>query len=191
VVNRWLLVIAIRLYQLTRPLFPWRPPCKCNPGGPSCSERGLALARQGAAGAAIRKSFGALTITAALVMILGASGGGCAGSSHHGPPASGLIGQEQQYAQTIGHYTDAEMSCLISLWNQESGWSAWAVNSSSGAYGIPQALPAAWGHPFQLGYWRSQIRWGIWYIATGNANGYDGNPCNAWTWDNDHGLEGY
>ena len=36
---------------------------------------------------------------------------------------------------------DDQFSCLVSLWNRESGWRADAYNPWSGAYGIPQALP--------------------------------------------------
>ena len=35
-----------------------------------------------------------------------------------------------------------QFSCLVSLWNKESGWRTDAANSS-GAYGIPQALPGS------------------------------------------------
>jgi SLT domain-containing protein len=62
---------------------------------------------------------------------------------------------------------------LLSLWNQESGWSAYAVNKSSGAYGIPQSL--GHGHPYNLGDYKAQVMWGINYIA-----GRYGNSQNAW-----------
>lgn len=72
-----------------------------------------------------------------------------------------------------------EYSCLVALWNRESGWNVYAHNSSSGAYGIPQALPgdkmAAVG-----GDWATnpatQILWGLGYIAAR----YD-TPCGAWS----------
>ena len=32
---------------------------------------------------------------------------------------------------------DSEFSCLVALWNKESGWRVNAYNASSGAYGIP------------------------------------------------------
>ncbi len=38
---------------------------------------------------------------------------------------------------------DSEFSCLESLWTRESSWNYQAENASSGAYGIPQALPGA------------------------------------------------
>jgi hypothetical protein len=59
------------------------------------------------------------------------------------------------------------------LWNQESGWNAYAVNPSSGAYGIPQSL--GHGHPYDLGDYKAQIRWGDAYISQRY-----GNPANAW-----------
>jgi hypothetical protein len=59
------------------------------------------------------------------------------------------------------------------LWNQESGWNAYAVNPSSGAYGIPQSL--GHGHPYDLGDYKAQIRWGDAYISQRY-----GNPQNAW-----------
>jgi hypothetical protein len=64
-------------------------------------------------------------------------------------------------------------SDLLALWNQESGWNAYAVNASSGAYGIPQSL--GHGHPYNLGDYKAQIMWGINYIA-----GRYGNSQGAW-----------
>lgn len=63
----------------------------------------------------------------------------------------------------------------VALWNQESGWNAYAVNPASGAYGIPQALPGVWDHPYALGDYQAQVRWGDAYIS-----GRYGNPQNAW-----------
>lgn len=83
---------------------------------------------------------------------------------------------EQSYAFSLfGQYgwgADQQQP-LVSLWNQESGWNANAVNPSSGAYGIPQAL--GHGHPYNLGDYKAQIRWGLSYIA-----GRYGNPAGAW-----------
>ena len=71
-----------------------------------------------------------------------------------------------------------QFSCLSALWAQESGWNMYAENPSSGAYGIPQALPAskmASAGPD----WRSdaatQISWGLGYIRA-----LYGSPCAAW-----------
>jgi TP901 family phage tail tape measure protein len=68
------------------------------------------------------------------------------------------------------------------LWNRESGWNQLAYNPSSGATGIPQALPynkmprSAW-LPSQGGSANvhAQETWGIGYIQ-----GRYGNPSNAW-----------
>lgn len=73
---------------------------------------------------------------------------------------------------------DGEFSCLDQLWQKESGWRWNAENSSSGAYGIPQALPgskmATAGDDWQTNP-ATQISWGLGYIA----NRY-GTPCGAW-----------
>ncbi|MEU6726271.1 transglycosylase SLT domain-containing protein [Nonomuraea wenchangensis] len=71
-----------------------------------------------------------------------------------------------------------EFRCLDQLWTRESNWNHHAYNRSSGAYGIPQALPA--GKMSGAGRdWRSnpetQIRWGLAYIK-----GRYGRPCGAW-----------
>ena len=71
-----------------------------------------------------------------------------------------------------------QFSCLDSLWNAESGWNVSASNPSSGAYGIPQALPgskmASAGPDWQTNA-ATQIRWGLGYIQ-----GLYGSPCGAW-----------
>lgn len=70
-----------------------------------------------------------------------------------------------------------QFSCLDSLWERESGWNVYASNSS-GAYGIPQALPGS-KMGANGGNWRNdattQITWGLSYI-----DGRYGDPCNAW-----------
>jgi hypothetical protein len=78
-------------------------------------------------------------------------------------------------------WNSSEFSCLDALWSRESGWDSSAQNASSGAYGIPQALPGSKMATFGSD-WASnpatQIAWGLDYIA----NSY-GSPCGAWaTW---------
>lgn len=62
--------------------------------------------------------------------------------------------------------------CLEVLWDHESDWDAYAVNESSGAAGIPQAL--GHGAVFALGDARAQIEWGLDYIDERY-----GSPCEA------------
>ncbi|HEU4571688.1 MAG TPA: transglycosylase SLT domain-containing protein, partial [Candidatus Limnocylindrales bacterium] len=72
----------------------------------------------------------------------------------------------------------AQYSCLDALWTKESGWNPRAYNASSGAYGIPQALPGS-----KMGTvasdWRynpiTQVKWGLGYIS-----GRYGTACSAW-----------
>ncbi len=72
----------------------------------------------------------------------------------------------------------AEFDCLVALWNKESGWNVYAMNRSSGAYGIPQALPgtkmATAGADWQTNP-ATQITWGLGYIQARY-----GTPCGAW-----------
>ena len=79
----------------------------------------------------------------------------------------------------------AEMPCLDKLWAKESGWNHRAENTSSGAYGIPQALPGS--KMSSAGDdWRTspatQIEWGLSYIK-----GRYGTPCDAWAHSQDVG----
>ncbi len=71
-----------------------------------------------------------------------------------------------------------QYSCLVALWNRESGWNAFAMNKSSGAYGIPQALPgtkmASAGADWATNP-ATQITWGLGYIT-----GRYSTPCGAW-----------
>ncbi|WP_030486714.1 transglycosylase SLT domain-containing protein [Micromonospora chokoriensis] len=72
----------------------------------------------------------------------------------------------------------AEFPCLEKLWTKESGWNHKANNSSSGAYGIPQALPGS-KMSSVADDWRTnpatQIKWGLNYVK----GRYD-TPCGAW-----------
>jgi hypothetical protein len=76
-------------------------------------------------------------------------------------------------------WSTSQFSCLEPLWAGESGWNVTASNPSSGAYGIPQALPgskmASAGPDWQTNA-ATQIRWGLTYIK-----GTYGSPCAAWS----------
>ena len=71
-----------------------------------------------------------------------------------------------------------QFGCLDSLWTRESNWSPSAHNASSGAHGIPQALPGskmASAGPDWISNPVTQITWGLGYIQ----DRY-GSPCGAW-----------
>ena len=64
------------------------------------------------------------------------------------------------------------------LWMRESGWNRFAINHSSGAYGIPQAVPGdkmASAGPNWRTSARTQIIWGMGYIRARY-----GDPRSAW-----------
>lgn len=73
---------------------------------------------------------------------------------------------------------DDEFKCLDALWQRESGWRVTAHNTSSGAYGIPQAMPgskmASAGADWKTSA-ETQIKWGLGYVK-----GRYKTPCGAW-----------
>jgi hypothetical protein len=75
-------------------------------------------------------------------------------------------------------WSHSQFRCLDSLWTRESNWNHRAYNQSSGAYGIPQALPGS-KMGGSGGDWRynpfTQIHWGLSYIKSRY-----GSPCGAW-----------
>jgi TP901 family phage tail tape measure protein len=108
----------------------------------------------------------------------GAMGGSGGGGGFAGSAAAGAA---QQYARSkmkqFG-WGPSEWGPLQALWERESGWNYLAKNSSSGAYGIPQSLPAskmASAGSDYLTNFRTQINWGLGYI-----HGRYGSPSAAW-----------
>lgn len=98
------------------------------------------------------------------------------GSLPGGGFSAAAAGAAQLYAQSLlpGHgWGQDQFGPLQALWNKESNWNPNAINPSSGAYGIPQALGQ--GHPFNIGDANAQIIWGLDYIA-----GRYGSPAAAW-----------
>lgn len=103
----------------------------------------------------------------------GTSGSGSTSSNSPGPQplaSGGSVREAQEYARAqMRNYgwSDADFNALVKLWNNESGWRYNAGNPSSGAYGIPQALPAnkmaAAGADYRTNY-KTQINWGLNYI---------------------------
>lgn len=109
----------------------------------------------------------------------GARNGSSAPKSSGGSPkaiAAGLVNDRG--------WGDSQYTCLVKLWNRESGWRVHAHNGS-GAYGIPQALPGSKmssAGPNWQDNAATQIKWGLGYIS----NRY-GNPCGAWGHSQSHG----
>lgn len=120
----------------------------------------------------------------------------CHGHRHHAhrsqrPSRSG-IRKPLTNAQTApafkawarAHVAAGQFGALDALWTHESGWNRYAQNTSSGAYGIPQALPgskmASAGSDWTWnGY--TQMRWGLSYIR-----GRYGCPAKAWAFWQQH-----
>ncbi len=99
------------------------------------------------------------------------------------PPAAGIPdpGTAQAIALemvTARGWDSTEFDCLVALWNRESHWNVYSLNTSSGAYGIPQALPgdkmASVGADWATNP-ATQITWGLGYITARY-----GTPCGAW-----------
>ncbi|SEG45643.1 hypothetical protein SAMN04489712_105315 [Thermomonospora echinospora] len=108
-----------------------------------------------------------------------------AGGDGDAPPAGNPVpaGEAQRIAKAMlpsfGFDPSTQFGCLVNLWQKESGWRHTAQNPTSGAYGIPQALPgskmASAGADWRTNP-RTQIKWGLGYIK-----GRYGNPCGAWS----------
>ena len=104
--------------------------------------------------------------------LLGVQGFGAPGS---GPRAAQELARSMMASY---RWDQAEFTCLVALWDAESGWSWSATNPSSGAYGIPQALPGwkmASAGPDWLTNPATQMTWGMDYIAS-----VYGSPCHAY-----------
>jgi hypothetical protein len=98
---------------------------------------------------------------------------------------SGAQAYAQVYFSHFGWSTASQYSPLVSLWNRESNWRWNATNPSSGAYGIPQSLPAskmaANGPDWQTDD-LTQVAWGLSYIS-----GRYGTPQGAWNHEVSYG----
>lgn len=101
---------------------------------------------------------------------------------------SGSVSEYQEYARErclAYGWSDSDFNSLVKLWNRESGWNVSSHNSRSGAYGIPQALPAskmaAYGSDYLTNY-KTQINWGLNYIKSRY-----GSPNGAWSYFQNNG----
>ncbi|MFD3935380.1 transglycosylase SLT domain-containing protein [Streptomyces sp. NPDC058611] len=99
------------------------------------------------------------------------------------PQSSYTVAQVKALAQQM--VPAAQFQCFSKIINQESTWNYKAVNSSSGAYGLVQALPGS--KMASAGAdWRTnpatQIKWGLNYME----DRY-GGPCQAWSFHQANG----
>jgi len=80
---------------------------------------------------------------------------------------------------------DSEFGCFDNIIMHESKWSITATNPSSGAYGIPQALPgskmATAGADWKTNP-ATQIKWALGYVKARYST-----PCGAWSFKSAHG----
>lgn len=98
------------------------------------------------------------------------------------PLRKSYSGNPRTYAMNVLGST--QFQCFSNIIERESGWNPYATNPSSGAYGLPQALPgskmASAGSD-----WRTnpitQVKWGISYM-----NSRYGSPCGAWSYWTGH-----
>jgi hypothetical protein len=83
----------------------------------------------------------------------------------------------REIAQSKYGWGSFQFACLNKLWTKESNWRYKARNKSSGAHGIPQALPATKMESVGTD-WRTnpvtQIKWGLRYIEVRYET-----PCKA------------
>jgi hypothetical protein len=96
--------------------------------------------------------------------------------------SSSNVALGQEMAARVG-WTGGQWDCLDALWTRESGWRMVWNFQGSGAYGIPQALPASKMASAGADWMtdpRTQIRWGL-----GDIRSVYGTPCGAW----DHELK--
>ena len=149
-------------------------------GGGVAQDRPAELSR-----ASSRQAASTADTKSALLAAAGSGGSAITGSEDLTPVApviaTGNVGDEQAYAAALlpsFGWDDSQFGCLVNLWNRESNWRVNAGNPTSGAYGIPQALPgpkmAAAGSDWATNY-ETQIRWGLGYI-----HDRYGSPCGAW-----------
>ncbi|MEU0413960.1 transglycosylase SLT domain-containing protein [Streptomyces griseorubiginosus] len=105
--------------------------------------------------------------------------------------ARGIFPQQSSYTvaevQAIARQIvpGGQYQCFSNIVNHESTWNYLAVNPSSGAYGLVQALPgnkmASAGADWQTNP-ATQIKWGLNYM-----NSRYGSPCGAWSYWQAHG----
>ncbi|WP_406009234.1 transglycosylase SLT domain-containing protein [Streptomyces sp. NBC_00637] len=104
-----------------------------------------------------------------------------AGMALSAAPAHAATTSSAAQAQAIAHKmipNAAQYKAFSNIVKHESGWNVSATNSSSGAYGLVQALPgskmASAGSDWKSNA-KTQIKWGLDYM-----NSRYGSPVAAW-----------
>ncbi|MFD9463764.1 lytic transglycosylase domain-containing protein [Streptomyces sp. NPDC060027] len=97
--------------------------------------------------------------------------------------SSYTVAQIQAMARSM--VPSGQFQCFSNIVNHESSWNYKAVNASSGAYGLFQALPgskmSSVGSDWQTNP-ATQIKWGLNYMDSRY-----GSPCDAWSfWQANH-----
>jgi hypothetical protein len=115
-----------------------------------------------------------------LAVIAGHAHAPARGGAQVSAAASPNVALGQRLAGGYGWGSGPQWTCLDALWTRENaGWDPAQWNlAGSGAYGIPQALPAskmAAAGPDYMTDPATQIRWGLGYI-----HDRYGSPCGAW-----------
>ena len=103
-------------------------------------------------------------------------------------PAHAASVDSASQAKAIAHRmipNAAQFNAFSNIVQRESNWNVGAVNSSSGAYGLVQALPGS-KMASAGGNWKTsaatQIKWGLNYM-----NSRYGSPVGAWQfWQTHH-----
>lgn len=100
------------------------------------------------------------------------------------PSAPAPAGSPRDIARSL--FGARQYACIDHIITHESGWNVYAVNPSSGAYGLGQSLP---GSKMQSAGpdWRNsaatQLRWIKSYV-----NGRYGSACGAWSFWQNHNF---
>lgn len=97
-------------------------------------------------------------------------------------PAHAATADSANEARAIAHQmipNAAQYAAFSNIVSHESGWNVTATNSSSGAYGLVQALPgskmASAGADWKTNA-KTQIKWGLDYMKSRY-----GSPAGAWS----------
>ncbi len=124
-----------------------------------------------------------LVAAAGAALALGTAGAVLTAVPAHAAPAASVSASQDIARKMISN--GAQFQCFSKIVEHESGWKHTATNSSTGAYGLVQALPgskmASAGADWQTNP-ATQIKWGLDYMK----DRY-GSPCGAWNfWQTHH-----